>query len=146
LHLAEDGLEFRLDIAPNQPHDWLSSDVQNRLNRPVRMQDRHPPTFDGEARFVAVARRTSPTITISIDGESIDVPKGQSILTSVLTHQSALRIQMASGLPRAGFCLMGACQECWIWLSDGQRVRACTTPVTDGMEICTSAPAGFPRP
>lgn len=85
-------------------------------------------------------------MSISIDGETIIVPGGQSVLATVLAHRSALRVQMASGQPRAGFCLMGACQECWIWLGDGQRIRACTTPVTEGMEIRTSVPDGFPKP
>ena len=32
---------------------------------------------------------------------------------------------------------MGACQDCWISLADGRRLRACTTPVRDGMAIDT---------
>ena len=46
---------------------------------------------------------------------------------------------------RAGFCLMGACQDCWVWLADGPRVRACTTPVAEGMHVLTHAPPEFPR-
>ncbi len=45
------------------------------------------------------------------------------------------------GTPRAGFCLMGACQDCWVWTPQGQRLRACATPVTEGMAICTRPPA-----
>lgn len=95
------------------------------------------------ARFAPIARWTSASITIRIDGEAVEVPLGQSILTAVLSHRTILRTQAASGEPRAGFCLMGACQECWIWLGDGQRVRACTTPVAEGMEIHSAAPPGF---
>jgi len=32
---------------------------------------------------------------------------------------------------------MGACQDCWVWTSDGERLRACTTPVVAGMSIIT---------
>jgi hypothetical protein len=42
---------------------------------------------------------------------------------------------------RAGFCLMGACQECWVWLGAGRRVRACTTLVSEGMKIYSARPA-----
>ncbi|TMG91305.1 MAG: (2Fe-2S)-binding protein, partial [Betaproteobacteria bacterium] len=37
---------------------------------------------------------------------------------------------------RAGFCLMGACQECWVAV-DGTRARACSTLVTAGMSVAT---------
>jgi NADH dehydrogenase/NADH:ubiquinone oxidoreductase subunit G len=30
---------------------------------------------------------------------------------------------------------MGACQDCWVWSADSGRIRACTTPVTDGMVL-----------
>ena len=109
------------------------------------MQNGDPTSLHRSARFVRVARWTSPTITISIDGEIVEVPKGQSILVSVLSHRAALRTQMVSSEPRAGFCLMGACQECWMWLDDGRRVRACTTTVDAGMAVWTTAPPGFPQ-
>ena len=35
----------------------------------------------------------------------------------------------------AGFCLMGACQDCWVRLADGRRVRACSTLLEDGQAI-----------
>ncbi|MFM8990423.1 MAG: 2Fe-2S iron-sulfur cluster-binding protein, partial [Alphaproteobacteria bacterium] len=40
---------------------------------------------------------------------------------------------------RAGFCLMGACQDCFVALVDGSRVRACTTLVSEGMAVLTGA-------
>ena len=36
---------------------------------------------------------------------------------------------------RAGFCLMAACQDCWVRLADGRRVRACSTVVEPGMAV-----------
>jgi NADH dehydrogenase/NADH:ubiquinone oxidoreductase subunit G len=41
---------------------------------------------------------------------------------------------------RAGFCLMGACQDCWVWTETGERLRACTTEVREGMQIVTTQP------
>jgi NADH dehydrogenase/NADH:ubiquinone oxidoreductase subunit G len=32
---------------------------------------------------------------------------------------------------------MGACQDCWVWSAEGGRIRACTTPVADGMALFT---------
>ncbi|WP_297841156.1 2Fe-2S iron-sulfur cluster-binding protein, partial [Pseudomonas sp.] len=40
-----------------------------------------------------------------------------------------------SAEPRAGFCLMGACQDCWVRLGDGRRVRACSTLLEAGQTI-----------
>jgi aerobic-type carbon monoxide dehydrogenase small subunit (CoxS/CutS family) len=40
-----------------------------------------------------------------------------------------------SAEPRAGFCLMGACQDCWVRLGDGRRVRACSTLLEAGQHI-----------
>jgi NADH dehydrogenase/NADH:ubiquinone oxidoreductase subunit G len=36
---------------------------------------------------------------------------------------------------------MGACQECWVTAApDGTTLRACTTPVADGMDIRSLPP------
>src|SRR3954466_6632650 len=32
---------------------------------------------------------------------------------------------------------MGACQDCRVWTADGERLRACTTVVGEGMHILT---------
>jgi predicted molibdopterin-dependent oxidoreductase YjgC len=42
-----------------------------------------------------------------------------------------------SGKPRAGFCLIGACQDCWVRGEDGKRMRACSTRVEAGMRVVT---------
>jgi NADH dehydrogenase/NADH:ubiquinone oxidoreductase subunit G len=33
---------------------------------------------------------------------------------------------------------MGACQDCWVWTAQGERVRACSTPAAPGMSIVTT--------
>jgi predicted molibdopterin-dependent oxidoreductase YjgC len=60
----------------------------------------------------------------------------------VLAAAGRLRTLEFNGEDRAGFCLMGACQDCWVRLGDGRRVRACTTRVSDGMAIETGAEHG----
>jgi predicted molibdopterin-dependent oxidoreductase YjgC len=96
-------------------------------------------------RFIEATPSRPPAISLTIDGEPLLVPPGRSILAAILCHRPVLRTQAVSGEARAGFCLMGACQECWIWRSDGVRLRACTTPVEDGMVLTTGTPPGFPR-
>jgi predicted molibdopterin-dependent oxidoreductase YjgC len=34
---------------------------------------------------------------------------------------------------------MGACQDCWVALETGERLRACSTPLAPGMRIVTGA-------
>ena len=62
---------------------------------------------------------------------------GDTVLTAVLTHGAQLRISEFSGQPRAGFCMMGACQDCWISTESGERLRACGTFIRDGMRLNT---------
>ena len=50
------------------------------------------------------------------------------VLTAVLTHAArSCATANSAATPRAGFCLMGACQDCWVRLRDGERLRACST-------------------
>jgi predicted molibdopterin-dependent oxidoreductase YjgC len=43
---------------------------------------------------------------------------------------------------RAGFCFMAACQDCWVELADGRRLRACSTPVEAGMAVVIAGERG----
>lgn len=95
-------------------------------------------------RFVPVSDSATAKVTIRIDGASAQVGKGCSVLSAVLLHRKAARMSSAANKPRAGFCLMGACQDCWLWLADGRRIRGCTTPVADGMEILSTQPEDWP--
>lgn len=84
--------------------------------------------------------RQAPRIPIRIDGVVAEAFEGESLLVAMLSHGAQLRRHEVDGAPRAGFCLMGACQDCWVWLPDGSRLRACTTRVAAGMELLTAAP------
>ena len=95
-------------------------------------------------RLVRAVAPDTPAVRILIDGEEVPAHAGESVLVAVLTARNALRRHEFSDEMRAGFCLMGACQDCWVWLADHSRVRACTTSGADGMHILTNAPPGFP--
>jgi hypothetical protein len=87
-----------------------------------------------------------PSVRILVDGTEVEAHTGDSLLVAVLAARQALRRHEFSDEARAGFCLMGACQDCWVWLADGQRVRACTTIVAAGMHVVTAGAPEFPRP
>ena len=59
------------------------------------------------------------------------------VLTAILTQAERLRLSEFSASPRAGFCQMGACQDCWVVLESGERLRACSTALAAGMRILT---------
>ena len=76
-------------------------------------------------------------IEFELNGRPCSALEGDTVLTAVLTNIAKLRESEPSGAARAGFCLMGACQDCWVQLVDGERLRACTTFVEPGMRVRT---------
>jgi predicted molibdopterin-dependent oxidoreductase YjgC len=96
-------------------------------------------------RLVRAVVSDAPQLRIRVDGVEVKAYTGESVLVAVLAARNALRRHEFSDEARAGFCLMGACQDCWVWLADGQRVRACTTGVAEGMHVVTAGAPGFPQ-
>ena len=78
-------------------------------------------------------------IAFMLDGRGCSGFEGDTVLTAVLTQGQRLRESDFSDAPRAGFCLTGACQDCWVQLESGERLRACTTMVVPGMRVVTGA-------
>ena len=76
-------------------------------------------------------------LSIVVDGVQRDALEGDVLLTALLVCGRKVRDCEFGDGARAGFCWIGACQDCWVWLSDGRRVRACTTAVAPGMAILT---------
>jgi hypothetical protein len=78
------------------------------------------------------------------DGARLQGLDGDTVLTAVLAHRPSLRADEFGPGTRAGFCLMGACQDCWLWQEHGPRLRACSTILQEGMRLRSSAPQGWP--
>ncbi|MDH0745624.1 (2Fe-2S)-binding protein [Pseudomonas sp. GD03842] len=74
-------------------------------------------------------------LPFTLDGQPTQGLRGDTLLTAVLTGADRLRGSDFSAEPRAGFCLMGACQDCWVRLGDGRRVRACSTLLEAGLSV-----------
>lgn len=72
-----------------------------------------------------------------LDGAPCEGRHGDSLLTAILGVGDRLRSAEFSAEPRAGFCQMGACQDCWVSFESGERVRACTTRLAAGMRVRT---------
>jgi aerobic-type carbon monoxide dehydrogenase small subunit (CoxS/CutS family) len=90
-------------------------------------------------RFRRVAELTRVAIGLTIDGAPVEAAQGDTLMVAILANADSMRDSEFDEGRRAGFCLMGACQDCWVWLEDGTRVRACTTDAAAGMAVLTRA-------
>ena len=92
------------------------------------------------SQFVRLAETHRKPVSLTVDGVMVEAREGDTLLTALLTTGRRVRRSEFGDGPRAGFCLMGACQDCWVWLGDGGRARACTTFVSAGLRVLTSPP------
>jgi predicted molibdopterin-dependent oxidoreductase YjgC len=77
-----------------------------------------------------------PRIMLTLEGRPVEAQQGDTLLTALLAAGAGhLRESEFGDGPRAGFCLMGACQDCWVVVEGRGRVRACTTLAEQGMEV-----------
>ena len=90
--------------------------------------------------FLRLAETERKPVSFTVDGVAVEARAGDTLLTALLTTGRQVRQSEFGDGPRAGFCLMGACQDCWVWLTGGGRARACTTFVDSGMAVHTSLP------
>ncbi|MBM2709976.1 (2Fe-2S)-binding protein [Mesorhizobium caraganae] len=88
-------------------------------------------------RIVRLAERDRAQLHFFLDGEMRGALAGDTVLTAMLASGHALRKSEFGAEPRAGFCLMGACQDCWVWQDEGPRLRACSTLLSEGMRLRT---------
>ncbi|GGJ37530.1 (2Fe-2S)-binding protein [Neoroseomonas lacus] len=87
-------------------------------------------------KLVRLRDAARPRITLRLDGVPIEAQRGDTLLTALLAADAGyLRDSEFGDGPRAGFCLMGACQDCWVVVEGRGRLRACATLAEDGMEI-----------
>ncbi len=95
-------------------------------------------------RIVRLTEQGRPSVRFLLDGIEREALLGDTVLTAMLTFSPILRQSEFGPEGRAGFCLMGACQDCWVWHQDGTRLRACSTLVGNGMSLITQAPGDWP--
>lgn len=85
--------------------------------------------------YIDPPKRHHETVTISLDGRAVTVPKKMSVAAALLSRGEMLsRISPSSKKPCAPHCLMGVCYECLMEI-DGVNRQACMTEVAEGMVI-----------
>lgn len=91
-------------------------------------------------QFQRVGETGRAAVSIFVDGEEVTAVEGDTVLTALLSARRHVRASEVFKTKRAGLCLMAACQDCWIWRDDGERIRACSTLVSGGMALSTVTP------
>ena len=76
------------------------------------------------------------TITITIDGKSLNVIEGE-ILAAALWVNGLISLghNPNTDCPRGMYCGIGHCYECRVTVDGVEDVRSCLTPVREGMHI-----------
>ena len=75
---------------------------------------------------------------ITVDGEPLDARAGEPVAATLLAHGHRIcRTTVRTGEPRGVFCAIGLCGDCAMQIDGIPGVRACVTPVRDGMRVET---------
>ena len=76
------------------------------------------------------------TLRFTLDGMEVAARAGDTLLTAILTagHGHVRTSEFGDGL-RAGFCWMGACQDCFVVVEGQGARRACGTLAEPGMKV-----------
>jgi hypothetical protein len=86
-----------------------------------------------------VAETDRAPVFFALDGAPARALEGDTVLTAILTQRPMLRSSEFSGEPRAGFCLIGACQDCWVRTEAGERLQSPSNRRAAGMRLVTQA-------
>ena len=77
-----------------------------------------------------------PAILLQVDGVGIAAKQGDTLLTAMLAAGLGhVRSSEFGDGGRAGFCWMGACQDCWVMVVGKGLRRACSTLAEAGMQV-----------
>ena len=86
-------------------------------------------------------------VTVTIDGEEVRVPAGETVAAAALIHGlSPFRTSAVSGAPRAPYCMMGVCFDCLVEIDGTPNRQACQVRVAEGMAIRRQDGAGGAAP
>ena len=85
-----------------------------------------------------------PRVTMTVDGQPFTAYQGETLAAALLAAgRRTFRHTEPGGHPRGVFCGIGVCFDCVVMV-DGRRLRACMTPVRDGMQVSTTGAPAVP--
>lgn len=93
--------------------------------------------------FKQLPANQEETVNVFLNGQSIQVQKGNSVAAVALSQNLGYtRTTAVSGSKRAPFCMMGVCYDCLMVINGVSNQRACSTLVQEGMQIDTQQGVG----
>jgi predicted molibdopterin-dependent oxidoreductase YjgC len=96
-----------------------------------------------EQNLRLAATERGPVLAIEVDGRHIEAHAGETVAAVLLANGiRVLRHTDESGAPRGVFCGIGVCFDCLVTVDGVPNVRACVTPVRQGMIVETGAISG----
>jgi D-hydroxyproline dehydrogenase subunit gamma len=79
-------------------------------------------------------------VLLVVDGREVLAYEGESVAAALLAAgRRDLRTAPRRGEPRGMYCGIGLCFECAVTIDGQTGVRACVTPVRDGLQVATAA-------
>lgn len=78
-------------------------------------------------------------IKINIDGNEVTAFEGETVAAVLLAEGRRAFRYTRGGQPRGLFCGMGICFDCLVTVNGSPDIRACITPVSDGMVVETGS-------
>jgi predicted molibdopterin-dependent oxidoreductase YjgC len=95
-----------------------------------------------DLRMPAAVER-GQALRILLDGRPVAAYEGESIAAALFAAGVRItRWTARTGEPRGYFCGMGVCQDCLLTVDGLPNVRACMTPVRDGLRVETQRGLG----
>jgi predicted molibdopterin-dependent oxidoreductase YjgC len=86
------------------------------------------------------------SVVFEIDGRSVSAEEGETLLGALwAAHVRSLHRTARSGESRGFFCGIGVCFDCLVVVDGERSVRACMTPIAEGMQVETQQDAGLGR-
>ncbi len=84
--------------------------------------------------------RRGKAVRVEVDDKAVEAFEGETIAAVLIANGvRAFRYTRKGHNPRSIYCGMGVCYDCLVTVDGVHHVRACVTPVTDGMRIETRA-------
>lgn len=80
----------------------------------------------------------SNMVTFTFNNKQYTGLRNESIAAALLANGvRTLRVHEETGAPRGIYCNIGHCFECRVHVNGQQGVRACLTPLEEGMDIAS---------
>ncbi|MGN7407926.1 MULTISPECIES: (2Fe-2S)-binding protein [unclassified Sporosarcina] len=75
-------------------------------------------------------------VSFTFNNDEIRGLRNESLAAALLANNiRTLRVHEESGTPRGIYCNIGHCFECRVTVNGQQGVRACLTPIQEGMTV-----------